>query len=119
MGGIADLIVDNGANAYVVDYKTGKNARYADTKQLDLLSLATFKHFPKVTYIKAALVFVVSKDLIKKEYGRTQISEIWSKFAAETDRLEKAYEFNVWNPKQNFTCRNYCPVIDCEHNGKV
>jgi ATP-dependent exoDNAse (exonuclease V) beta subunit len=64
--GIADLIVNNKSSAYVVDYKTGKNARYADTKQLDLLSLATFKHFPKIQKIKAGLLFVVAKNLIKK-----------------------------------------------------
>ena len=117
--GIADLIITyQEDSAYVIDYKTGKSARYADIKQLAILSLATFKHFPEVNYIKAGLVFLVSGDLVKTEYVRTQVEEIWDKFSFDVSRLEKAYEFDVWNPKQNFTCRRYCPVVDCEHNGR-
>ena len=89
-----------------------------DKGQLELMALATFKHFPEVNYIKAGLVFLVSGDLIKTEYVRTQVEEIWDKFSFDVSRLEKAYECDVWNPKQNFTCRNYCPVVDCEHNGR-
>ena len=33
--GIADLVIINGDTAHSIDYKTSKNARYADTKQLD------------------------------------------------------------------------------------
>jgi len=36
----------------------------------------------------------------------------------ETGRLDAAYETNVWNPKQNFTCRAWCPVTNCKHNGR-
>ena len=51
--GIADLLIINEAKqqAYLVDYKTSKNAKYADTKQLDLLAGAVFTHFPKVMEI--------------------------------------------------------------------
>ena len=115
--GIADLVVHNNDIAYVVDYKTGKSSRYADVKQLQILSIATFKHFPKVNYIKAGLLFVVSKDLIKTNYVRNQIDDLADSFKSDVARLDKAYETDVWNPVPNFTCRKYCPVIDCEHNG--
>ena len=48
--GIADLVILDADNhiAWVVDYKTGKSARYADKGQLELMALATFKHFPVV-----------------------------------------------------------------------
>ena len=45
--GIADLLIVNGSKAWLVDYKTGKNAKYADIKQLDLLAGAVFVHFPR------------------------------------------------------------------------
>jgi hypothetical protein len=32
--------------------------------------MATFAHFPEVERVKGALMFVVSKDFIKKDYGR-------------------------------------------------
>jgi hypothetical protein len=118
MRGIADLLIINGAKARIIDYKTGKSSRYADTKQLELLSLLVFKHFPQVKEIKAGLVFVVAEDLVRAEYTEEEQKTIWSKWIPELSRLEKSYEVNVWNPKPNFTCKNYCSVLDCEHNGK-
>ena len=115
--GIADLLVVHGKEARVVDYKTGKNT-YADTKQLELLALATFKHFPEVEKIKAGLLFVVHIAFVKDRYERDEQEMRWEKWIAQTDQLESAYENDVWNPKQNFTCKAWCPVLSCAHNGR-
>lgn len=116
--GVADLIIISGDKAYVVDYKTGKSSKYADTKQLEILSLAVFKHFPEVKKVKAGLLFVVAKDFIKADYSEEAQGEYWLRWVEETTKLEAAYKNQVWNPKPNFTCRNYCPVTDCIHNQK-
>jgi len=116
--GIADLLIINGDNAFLIDYKTGKSAQYADTKQLELLSLAVFRHFPEVKRIKAGLLFVVSKEFVQSEYALEWQKDGWVNWFGETNRLESCYEHDVWNAKPNFTCRNFCPVRDCEHNGK-
>jgi hypothetical protein len=102
----------------VVDYKTGKSSKYADTQQLEILSLAVFKHFPQVKKIKAGLLFVVANDLIKASYEQDKSGVYWTKWLEDTGRLEAAITNGVWNKKPNFTCRQYCPVHDCEHNGK-
>jgi len=115
--GIADLLVVHGKEARIVDYKTGKNT-YADTKQLELLALATFKHFPEVEKIKAGLLFVVHIAFVKDRYERDEQEMRWEKWIAQTDQLESAYENDVWNPKQNFTCKAWCPVLSCAHNGR-
>jgi len=116
--GIADLITLQGEKAYIVDYKTGKSSKYADTKQLEILSLAVFKHFPQVKKIKAGLLFVVAKDLVKAEFNADDQHIHWVRWLADTGRLEKAFETDVWNPKPNFTCKGWCPVADCTHNTK-
>jgi hypothetical protein len=116
--GIADLLVINGDEAKIVDYKTGKSSQYADIKQLELLSLLVFKHFPNVKKVKAGLVFLVAKDLVKAEFTEDQQSSAWTKWLPEIERLETALDTGVWNPKPNFTCRKFCAVADCEHNGK-
>ena len=116
--GVADLIIINNDYAYVVDYKTGKSSKYADTQQLEILSLAVFKHFPQVKKIKAGLLFVVANDLIKASYEQDKSGVYWTKWLEDTGRLEAAITNGVWNKKPNFTCRQYCPVHDCEHNGK-
>ena len=117
--GIADLIIINGEKAYLVDYKTSKSSKYADTKQLELLSLAIFKHFPQVKKIKAGLLFVVAKDFVKVEYTADgALNGAWLKWISETGRLEMAIQNDVWNAKPNFTCKSFCHVTDCIHNGK-
>ena len=116
--GIADVLNIDGDRARIFDYKTGKSAKYADTKQLELLSLATFKHFPQVKRTKCALLFVVSSEFVSAEYEVDDTHKHWRKWLADTARLEKSFETNVWNPRPNFTCGKWCPVEDCVHNGR-
>ena len=116
--GIADLLILDGEHAHIIDYKTGKSSQYADTKQLELLALLTFKHFPQIKTIKAGLVFVVAEDLVRASYFTDAQQEAWAKWLPEIQRLEQALNTDVWNARPNFTCRKFCPVQDCEHNGK-
>lgn len=115
--GIADLLVVDGSVARIVDYKTGKNT-YPDTQQLELLSLATFKHFPEVKVVKAGLLFMVHPSLVKETYREEEQTERWKKWIQKSEELESSMLYNVWNPKQNFTCRSWCPVLACAHNGR-
>jgi len=116
--GVADLLIVRGEKAFLVDYKTSKSSKYADTKQLEILSLAVFKHFPNVKKIKAGLLFVVVKDFVKTSYEHDKQHIHWMKWIEDTNRLEAAIEKNAWSPKPNFTCRQYCSVVDCHHNGR-
>lgn len=115
--GIVDLLVLNGKKARIIDYKTGKNT-YPDTKQLELLSLAIFKHYPEVETVKAGLLFVVHPLLVMERYHAEEQDERWVKWVQQSQQLDSAVENNVWNPKQNFTCRNWCPVTSCANNGR-
>ena len=116
--GVADLLIINGGLAHIIDYKTGKSAQYADTKQLELMALAVFKHFPQVEKVKAGLAFVVSEEFVKSNYEKEKAPEMWLRWIQETDKLTAAYDNDVWNAKPNFTCRKFCIVKDCEHNGR-
>jgi hypothetical protein len=55
--GIADLLIVDRGRGWLVDYKTSKSAKYADTMQLDLLAGAAFLHFPQLKRIKSALAY--------------------------------------------------------------
>lgn len=116
--GIADLIILDEDVAWVVDYKTGKSARYADKGQLELMALATFKHFPKVKEIRAGLLFVVSKDLIKDTYTKDEETKLWDKWLSNYARMESAADNNVWNPRPSGLCKRHCAVTECAHNGR-
>lgn len=116
--GIADLVILNGEEATVIDYKTGKSTRYADKGQLELMALATFKHFPTVTKVKAGLLFVVCNELIRDSYTADQQPELWKKWLDKYGALEAAFENNVWNPNPSGLCRRHCVVLECPHNGR-
>lgn len=118
--GIADLVIisPDGKMARIIDYKTGKSSRYADTKQLALMAACVFLHFPTVEHIKAALLFVVAEDLVKAEYDAPAAMHIFTELNKILVQRDAAYESEVFNPKKNFTCRAYCPVLICPHNGR-
>ena len=118
--GIADLvIVDEAASkAYIVDYKTGKSAKYADTKQLALLAAAVFLKYPALKVIKGMLLFVVSKEIIKAEYTYDSRFEIFNTLKEVLTQREVAYKTGIFNTTPNGLCRQWCQATRCIHNGR-
>lgn len=112
--GIADLLILNGPEAWLVDYKTGKNAKYADIKQLDLLAGAIFIHFPEVETIKSALLYVVSQEMPKKIHHREHLLTYMNVFGEQLERLESSMNNGVFNANPSGLC-GWCPVESCEH----
>lgn len=115
--GVADLLVvdeDKGL-AYSADYKTSKSARYADTKQLDLVAVGIFSHFPRIKRVKSALIFVVSKEFVKAEHHVEMVPKYMEKPRQDVARIEAALDNGVWNPVQGPLCR-FCAVKQCEYN---
>jgi hypothetical protein len=117
--GIADLIIldREAGEARVLDYKTGKSAKYADTGQLELMALAIFKHFPEVKKIKAGLLFVIAKQFVKDNYNIDNAPALWQKWLRDYDRMKSSYKNNVWNPRPSGLCKKHCVVTECPHNG--
>ena len=119
--GIADLVILNEEDklAWVVDYKTGKSARYADKNQLELMALAVFKHFPNIERVNGGLLFVVSKDLITDTYTRRlREQQITTKYLNKFSQMVIASDNDVWNPNPSGLCRAWCEVLECAHNGR-
>jgi len=117
--GIADLLIIDSptSTAWVIDYKTGKSSRYADKGQLELMALTVFAHYPEITKIRAGLLFVISKDLIKDKYTDFDKAKLWEKWLGKYNVMKTAAETNVWNPKPSGLCKRHCPVTVCVHNG--
>lgn len=118
--GVADLVIIDreSGEARVVDYKTGKSAKYADSGQLELMALAVFKHFPEVRKVKAGLLFVVCNEFIKSSYMVDEQDKMWQKWIRDYDRMKASYTNDVWNPRPSGLCRKHCVVTTCPHNGR-
>ena len=112
--GIVDLLIVDGDFAFIVDYKTGSN-RYPDPKQLRLMALMTFAHFPKVNKIKAGLLFVMHNSFITEEYERKDMDASWKKFDSTLTRIAQSYDNSTWPANPTPLCR-FCPVKSCDFN---
>ena len=110
--GIVDLLIVDGENAFIVDYKTG-SAKYPDVKQLALMALMTFAHFPEVNNIKAGLLFIVNNAFVTEVYSREDIDKMWETFESHLERLQLSYENDVWQANPTPLCP-WCPVKTCE-----
>jgi len=112
--GIADLVIVDGDQAYIIDYKTGSN-RYPDPKQLRLMSLMAFVCFPEVNNIKAGLLFCMKNSFVQESYTRQDIHKSWKSFETPLDRLTMSYEKDEWIPNPTPLC-GWCPVETCTHH---
>ena len=113
--GIPDVLSINGGTARVVDWKTGKSSRYADTAQLELLAGMVMSHHPEVQTVKGVLVFLVPGDVVQATFTRGQYGEIMSKWVGKASAIEAALEAGVWNAKSSGLCK-FCPVTTCPHH---
>jgi len=86
---------------------------------LELMALATFKHFPEIKTVKGGLLFVVCNAFIQDTYTIEQESDLWQKWLSEYSKMEKTYEVDVWNPRPSGLCRAHCVVTECPHNGRT
>ena len=116
--GIADLVILDGDRAWVIDYKTGKSARYADVRQLALMSAALFLKYPDLKKIKTSLLFVVSKEFVKEDFHKEFGLSVFSELNGLLEARSTAYESDVWNPRPNPLCRKWCAVKSCPHYGR-
>lgn len=112
--GIADLVVIDGKNASIFDYKTGK-ANYPDPDQLELMALMVFRHFPEVEYVKAALLFILYDKIIATEYHKKNAKEKWINWAVRIEEIERCHETNVWHENPSGLC-GWCPSTTCPHH---
>ena len=117
--GIVDLAIldEDSGIGWIIDYKTGKSAKYEDKGQLELMALAIFAHYPKITSIRAGLLFVVANKLVKETYEVADRANLWEKWSSNYATMEKAFEADVWNPRPSGLCKRHCPVTECAHNG--
>ena len=112
--GIADLVIIDGEQAYIVDYKTGSN-KYPDPKQLKLMAIMLFTQMPDIIKIKAGLLFVMKNSFLDEEYHRSDMDKLWKSFEAPLSRLETSYDYDQWQPNPTPLC-GWCSVDSCEFN---
>jgi hypothetical protein len=102
-----DVLVINGADAVVMDWKTGK--RKMDFFQLQLFAVQVFKHFPQVQRVKTSLVWLKTMEMDTEQYTRLEANGMWQDIMMRIRRIEQALEHDNWPAKPSGLCR-YCPA---------
>lgn len=116
--GIADLaIIGESPVARVVDYKAG-DSKYADTDQLELMSLLIFAKHPHVKMVKGALLFVLNGQIRKRNVDITERDRLWQKYRERHAKIVGSHAADNWPMKESGLCKRHCNVLSCAHNGK-
>jgi hypothetical protein len=104
------VLVINGTEAIVMDWKTGK--RRVDFFQMQLFAAQVFKHYPEVQRVRTILVWLKSLEQDAETYNRLNINEVWAEVMKRIQRIHTSYEHGNWPAKPSGLC-GYCP---CRHD---
>lgn len=112
-------------HAVLLDWKTGKyRPNFTDKEEEQLLvnSLLIMQVFKNIDTVYASAVFTAARTVWPESgplvFHKADRDELYGRFLPTVARLEAAYESNVWNPRPNGLCKEYCGVTSCVHNGK-
>lgn len=108
-----DILVINGHDANVMDWKTGK--RNPDFFQMQMFAAQVFKHYPEVQRVKTSLVWLKTMEMDTEQYTRLDANPIWAEVMKRIQRIHSAYEHANWPARPSGLCR-YCPCRhDCDY----
>lgn len=115
--GIVDFTMLDGDRAMALDWKTGKPK--TDHDQLMLFAALIFHHYPEIERVTTGYVWLAyGNKITTKTFHRSELTDIWRDYLPRVKRYEIAHNENKWEPKPSGLCRAWCPVVDCEFNGK-
>ena len=106
-----DILVVNGNDAVVGDWKTGKHR--PDFFQMDLFAILVFKLYPDVVRVRASLIWLKDMKMDTKDYNVLDAPALWSKFYNKVQRIERSLEKNHWPEKPSGLCP-WCPCSEAQ-----
>ena len=112
--GIADCLVVNLGEAWVVDWKTGR--RRLDWMQTDFYAFAVLRRWPDVRRVTCRYEWLRSGERDERSYERSDEGML---AAGLVECLLAVESDTEWVAKPSGLCRDWCPVLDCEHNGRA
>lgn len=113
---ILDLLHTHEEEAWVIDWKTGKVKE--DSRQLKLFALYVFHTKPRIERCHTAFEWVAYNKSTPETFLRRDMEELWQDFIPDLKTFKAAHNNNTWEKKSSGLCKQYCPVTNCEFNGK-
>ncbi len=113
---VADVNVMAPKAMMTLDWKTGKFKQTTD--QLRLSAAMQFAHYPHIDSVTIQYAWLKENKTTTEKFHREQAVEIWRDFLPRVERMRAGFEKDDWTPKPSGLCRQYCPVLSCEFNGR-
>lgn len=113
---ILDITVLNGKKAFVGDWKTGR--RKLDIDQLRLFAAVMFTIHPELEQVQSGYIWLKERKIDKELFYRRDLKDLWRHFAPQYKQLVQAHKTGKWPEKPSGLCKNWCPVLTCEFNGR-
>lgn len=110
--GKIDVLVNQGEEAIILDYKTGKYR--GDDGQPARNAILVFANFPMVRLIRSRFLYIQDNKVDKKEFARTDLREIMTPTLRIENDIRWSANNNAWPKRPTGLCR-YCPVTTCEN----
>lgn len=105
-------ISPDGKSAALVDWKSGKD-KYPDVEQLVEGAVVLMQHYPEITTVGSALVFVKTGKVVPERYSRSSLDSYIETMAAKYAAIDAALAGGVFPKKPSALCP-WCPVEECE-----
>jgi PD-(D/E)XK nuclease superfamily protein len=116
MRGVIDFLKIRKKVALIVDWKSGEPKD--DLIQLGLFAQLIFSHYNWVEAIKTIYVWIKNNDSTEENLYRRDMVDLWKEITPRINALELAHSTDAFPPKKSGLCKQYCPVITCEHCGR-
>jgi hypothetical protein len=115
---VADVLitVPGKDTAAVIDYKTGKYR--GDNGQAARNAVGVFANFPEVNHVTTAFVYPNEDKVAKMEFRRDQLQVILFPTYQILGNISWSFDHGNWPKRPSGLCKKWCPVLDCEHNGR-
>lgn len=113
--GKPDVVQFRGADAAIIDWKTG-NSAYESPSEVERFGALVNAKVPGLKSVSG--VYVWLKD---GRYGATFVlspAKALAKIHTQMDEIAQAQKHDDWPAVRNGLCKAWCNVLDCEHNGR-
>lgn len=114
--GVVDVGIVKGPLLVALDYKTGKPKH--DSDQLQLFAALLMAVYPECDVVKTGFLWLKTNGIDQAKFERGDLPDIWNRFLPRVKALEEAHCADRWPVRPSGLCRNWCPCVQCEHNGK-
>jgi len=113
---IADVLVIDGTTAYLLDWKTGK-VRDNPT-QMQLFAAMVMWHYPEVTTVHTAFIWLRFDETTKATYERRFLSALWGALKPRFDKVQDTIDLGVFDAKPSGLCP-WCPAKEICPNARI